>query len=80
MWLFYQVTDFGNEMENLQVILTPSFNGNVWYEKNPTENTLKISGDQSGEVSYRLTANRFDWRKWTKYAEAGEGGLFPPEK
>ncbi len=64
LWLFYQVTDFGNEMENLQVILTPSFNGNVWYEKNPTGNTLKISGDQSGEVSYRFTANRFDWKKW----------------
>jgi hypothetical protein len=46
LWLFYQITDFGSEMENLQIILTPSFNGNVWYGKNPSEKTLKISGTQ----------------------------------
>jgi len=34
--------------------------GKVWYEKNPEKNTLTIHGTQTGEVSYRLTANRFD--------------------
>ena len=43
LWLFYQITDFGSKMENLQVILTPGFDGKVWYEKNPEKNTLTIS-------------------------------------
>src|SRR3989344_4437732 len=53
LWLFYQVTDFGARWEKLQVILTPGFNGNVWYEKNPKAKTLTIYGTQKGEVSYR---------------------------
>jgi hypothetical protein len=69
LWLFYQVTDFGNEMENLQVILTPSFNGNVWYQKNPAEKTLTIHGSQAGEVSYRMTANGWNWRSWSNVAK-----------
>jgi len=81
LWLFYQTTDFGGEMENLQIILTPSFNGNVWYEKNPLENTLTIYGEASGEVSYRLTANRFDWRDWSNYADnESSGGFIIEEK
>jgi hypothetical protein len=64
LWLFYQVTDFGKDMENLQVTLTPGFDGRVWYEKNPEKNTLTIYGTSSGEVSYRLTANRHDWKQW----------------
>ena len=64
LWLFYQVTDFGDEMENLQIFLTPSFNGNVWYKKDPLTNTLTIYGTEDGEVSYRFTSNRHDWMEW----------------
>ncbi len=73
LWLFYQVTDFGSEMENLQIFLTPSFNGNVWYEKSPSENTLTMSSNKKGEVSYKLTANRFDWKKWEGNHYVGDG-------
>ena len=68
LWLFYQITDFGKNWENLQIILTPGFNGKVWYTKNPANKTLTISGDSAGEVSYRFTANRYDWKKWTNIA------------
>ena len=47
------------------IILTPGFNGKVWYEKNPEKDTLTIYGTQAGEVSYRMTANRFDWKEWS---------------
>jgi hypothetical protein len=67
-------------MENLQIILTPSFNGNVWYGKNPSEKTLKISGTQIGEVSYRFTANRFDWRGWSNYYIGETTGMMVPRK
>ena len=49
------------------IILTPGFNGDVWYEKNPEKNTLTIHGTQAGEVSYRMTANRFDHADWSNY-------------
>ncbi len=64
LWLFTQITDFGPVMENLQVFLTPGFEGRAWYKKNPLENTLTIYGDESGEVSFRLIASRFDHKKW----------------
>jgi len=51
------------------VILTPGFNGDVWYEKDPKAKTLTIHGSQAGEVSYRMTANRYDWRNWKTIAD-----------
>ena len=80
LWLFYQITDFGGNWEKLQVILTPGFNGNVWYEKNPKAKTLTIHGSQAGEVSYRMTANRHDWRKWTNYLSNNSTGTILMEK
>ncbi|MCX6749253.1 MAG: hypothetical protein NTW17_00715, partial [Candidatus Pacearchaeota archaeon] len=64
LWLFYQITDFGSKFENLQIILTPGFDGHVWYKKDPVKKTITIYGSQiDEEVSYRLTASRFDWQK-----------------
>lgn len=75
LWLFSRTTDFGNNWNNLTVLLTPSFGGQVWYEKNPAEGKLVIYGSRSGEVSYRLTAARFDWRNWTNYSDAEHEGF-----
>ena len=78
LWLFYQITDFGKDMGNLQVFLTPGFNGNVWYEKVPEENSLIIYGSnrENAEVSYRFTANRHDYTEWlTSYNGSEEGRL-----
>jgi hypothetical protein len=80
LWLFYQITDFGPEMENLQIIITPSFNGNVWYIKDSVANTLTIHGTQAGEVSYRMTADRFDWMTWSNNYEGESTGMVVPLK
>jgi len=80
LWLFYQVTDFGQNWEKLQVILTPGFNGNVWYTKDPTSKTLTIHGSQAGEVSYRMTANRYDWMKWGNLANTTSTGMILKSK
>jgi len=72
LWLFYQTTDFGEKWENLYVILTPAFDGRVWYTKDPKSKTLTIHGTQDGEVSYRLTANRHDWEKWENLVDINE--------
>lgn len=93
LWLFYQATDFGEDMQYLQVFVTPGFDGRVWYEKDPMNKTVTIFGRPSCqmsdvrcqvsslEASLRLTANRFDWREWTNRASGdGKHGFVLEEK
>lgn len=65
MWLFWQASN--QKLEAVVVILTPAFEGKVWYEKQG--NNLIISGDKSGEVSYRLSAPRIDYQNWQNLAD-----------
>ncbi len=64
LWLFYQVTDFGDNWKNLVVSLTASFDGSAFYKKIPGKRELLIMADSPGEVSMHLSANRFDYLKW----------------
>ena len=64
LWMFYQVSDFGTNWTNLQVMLTPSFAGRVWYKKDSAKKTLTIFGTETGEVSYRMTSNSFNYKAW----------------
>ena len=77
LWLFNKVTDFGENWENLQVILTPGFDGRVWYEKNPNAKTLTVHGTQAGEVSYRMTANGFTWGNRNNVAAGLNASNYP---
>lgn len=64
LWLFAKATDLEKNFKDMAVLLTPSFDGNVWYEKDMENLRLIIHADNSGEISYRLTAPRFDWISW----------------
>jgi hypothetical protein len=72
LWLFAKATNVANTMDQLIVNLTPSFNGNVWYTKDAAADTLTIHGAAAGEVSYNLTAPRFDAGEWTNLAPSNE--------
>jgi hypothetical protein len=78
LWLFAHATELtdASNLSKLVVILTPSFDGRVWYKKNTAAGTLTIYSDQAGEVSYRFTAPRFDASKWSNTAPAGETASF----
>lgn len=80
LWVFYQVTDFGPRWDNLVVQLTPNTNGTVWYEKDVLRNRLIIKGEKGGEVSYRLSAPRFDHEKWDNVSDTQTGGFEVKEK
>jgi hypothetical protein len=80
LWLFGKITDFKKNWSGLSVLLTPEFAGEVWYEKNPSENQLvfyaspignwKLEiGNSQPEISFRLSAPRFDWRQWPNLLE-----------
>jgi hypothetical protein len=81
LWLFAKVTNLENEgLNNMTVLLSPNFEGRVWYEKKSKENKIIIYGkpnnlSESLEVSYRLTAPRFDYRDWTNYSNSSFEGL-----
>ncbi|MEK7480952.1 MAG: hypothetical protein AAB604_02515 [Patescibacteria group bacterium] len=62
LWLFSRIIDFN--LEAMSVLLTPSAPGRAWYVKNNTQRTLSIMSDTASEVSYRLTAPRFDHAQW----------------
>ncbi len=87
LWLFAKATEMPSAMDQLAVLLTPSFDGNVWYRKDTAAGTLTIYGASAPgsmaagaaaggyEVSYRLTAPRFDAAKWTNYGDPSAKGL-----
>jgi len=72
LWLFWETIH--QDLDKLTVILSPGFDGRVWYEKQSTINnpaspagrqqSLIIYSDQPGEVSYTLVAPRYDYKKW----------------
>lgn len=71
LWIFYRITDFGENWNRLAVLLSAEGPGQVWYKKDPGSNQLIIYGQIPNSVSYRLTAPRFDWRKWLNLVEDG---------
>ncbi|MFA4998433.1 MAG: hypothetical protein WC514_00165 [Candidatus Paceibacterota bacterium] len=76
LWIFYRVTDFGENWGKLTVLLSSDGSDGVWYRKDPTNRQLVIYSDTASSVSYRLTAPRFDWQKWLNVAGSGVvGGL-----
>lgn len=60
LWLFAKITNLSEHFDDLVVLLTPGFPGDVHYEINAPAQVVSISGTGSGEVSYRLTAPRLD--------------------
>ncbi len=89
LWLVRKITDFGDNWDKLAVLLTPNFDGRVWYEKKPAENRLVIYSAPitqlpnypitNLEVSYRLTAPRFDWKDWSNKSDTDAEGVKVPE-
>lgn len=82
LWLFAKTTDLPRHLDEMTVLLTPAFDGRVWYAADEESMTLTVYGAptdggaaKSYEVSYRLTAPRFDAEKWpnTRPADDVEG-------
>lgn len=72
LWIFYSITDFGQNWSKLTVLISAEGPGGAWYQKEPENNRLIIYSQTANSVSYRLSAPRFDWQKWLNVAEDGE--------
>ena len=85
LWLFSKVTNLKNNFDKMVVMLTPSFDGRVWYQKDAINNQLifyavpanELTSNRANglELSYRLTAPRFDADKWSNYNDGGSAGF-----
>ncbi len=80
LWLFWQTTDFGADWELLSVLLSPAFEGKAWYRKDQGGKRLVFYADNAGEVSYRLTAARFDHAEWPNASTGIDQGFVLDEK
>lgn len=74
--------------DNMTVLLTPGFNGKVWYEKDFQNKRIMIfavpTNEQSSynelEISYRLTAPRFDAKMHGNYRKDNSSEGFNLDK
>lgn len=84
IWLFGRTANLINSQDNfdqLACLLTPNFAGQAWYEKDVSGRIINIfarpenSNRVSVEMSYRLTAPRFDYQQWTNYSSSEHEGF-----
>ncbi len=64
LWLFAKTTSIQQHIQDLAVLLSSNTNGKVWYSIDETSSTLTLYSSTPTELSYRLTAPRFDSEKW----------------
>jgi hypothetical protein len=81
LWLFAQATNLTKNFDQLSVLLSSGFKGSVWYDKNEAKKTVTIRAVASDstlktvEVSYRLTAPRFDSASWSNFSQDDTEGF-----
>ncbi|MEK7522481.1 MAG: hypothetical protein AAB569_02800, partial [Patescibacteria group bacterium] len=64
LWLFAKVTDLKKNIDQMTVLLTPSENTRSWYKIDKENLRLYIYSSRPTNISYRLTAPRFDSEQW----------------
>jgi len=77
LWIFSRIID--KDINLISVLLTPNSPGKVWYEKNAEGRKIIFYSDKSSEISYRLSAPRFDYKEWPNLREdqATKGFIVP---
>ncbi|MFH1246575.1 MAG: hypothetical protein V1489_02255 [Candidatus Liptonbacteria bacterium] len=87
LWLFSKVTNLKKNFGAMSVLLTPSFSGKSWYVKDVASMQVVLYAlpdngavggaqkDNGPEISYRLTAPRFDAGKWPNTTDGSSQGF-----
>ncbi len=74
LWLFGKTTNIKENLSRLSVLLTPNTQTKTWYNIDENNNTLTIFSSAPTNISYRLTAPRFDDANWTNTRASGNDG------
>jgi site-specific recombinase XerD len=70
IWLFSNTTNIQSHIHDLSVLLTPEGQAKVWYEVDTTNKILAIYSSTPTNITYRLTAPRFDSAQWTNVRDS----------
>jgi hypothetical protein len=65
LWLFSQTTNIKDHVGQMVVLLSPTDNTRTWYQVDRDNYTLSVYSDRPTQVSYRLSAPRFDAAAWS---------------
>lgn len=76
LWLFSKATDIQDNIDKMVVLLTPADNTRTWYEIDRGQFAISIYSTRPTNISYRLTAPRFDYAQWTNYNDNPEASGF----
>ena len=76
MWLFGKTVDIQNTIDKLIVLLSPAANTRTWYEIDPDNYRMTVYSSIPTQISYRLTAPRFDHALWSNYNDNPESTGF----
>ncbi len=74
VWLFSQTTNIQAHISDLSVLLTPEGQAKAWYEVDEPNKILAIYSSTPTNISYRLTAPRFDSHRWPNIRTSGSIG------
>ncbi|MEM4134509.1 MAG: hypothetical protein QXV73_04865 [Candidatus Micrarchaeia archaeon] len=75
LWLFSKTTNLRKNMDKMTVLLTPNKNTRVWYKIDKEKFALYLYATTPTTISYRLTAPRFDYEKWSNRNDGGSTGF-----
>jgi site-specific recombinase XerD len=64
LWLFRKTSNLQNNLDKLVVLLSTSSNSKTWYEIEAGSGKLYLYSTSPTNISYRLTAPRFDANAW----------------
>jgi hypothetical protein len=67
VWLFARVVDPNINLTD--VLLAPDSSAKTWYEKDAAHRTIVFYSDRPTDVSFRLTAPRFDYQNWANISD-----------
>jgi hypothetical protein len=67
LWLFSQATNIKDHFGQMVVLLSPRDNARTWYQVDEKNYTLAIYSSKPTEISYRLSAPRFDANQWSNF-------------
>ncbi|MBU1326649.1 hypothetical protein KKB64_03915, partial [Patescibacteria group bacterium] len=65
LWLFAKVTNLKENIDKLIVLLSSVSQAKTWYTVDPQSMKVTIFSSRPTTISYRFTAPRFDYEKWT---------------
>lgn len=74
LWLFAKATNLKDQIQDMTVLLSANTNGKTWYSVDPSTMVLTLYSSTPSEVSYRLTAPRFDAGRWANTRHESDFG------